>query len=338
VDILDDTYVRKFELQPFAGSRQGIPWRIWTISWFNFQYQWNRSRALKIVVALIFFLLLLSNIMILFGPYSSGITLDPNTVLEDHLWGNVRKFVRFQVLIAAPDEIDPVFDTGYSILFLIGLILMGSGLISDDRKNRMDEIYDSKINRYVYLLGKFGSLVLFGNVLLVFPSLIEWVLLLVGIEGVDIIQALPTLIGVIFFAEIVILSLTVVILSFSSLFNSRIYSSILVFGFFLAITSVFSSGIGNNQAFTPLMYLDLFTVLSVFSFLLQGEQSVIYYDITNDIPTHIILDLTKEAGILLLPFLLAFIFLNCFLCYYRVVWKFQSPLHIIWGVIRSIFT
>ncbi|MHA2294256.1 MAG: hypothetical protein ACXACK_19010, partial [Candidatus Hodarchaeales archaeon] len=267
-----------------------------------------------------------------------GLTLDPNTVLEDHLWGNVRQFVRFQILIAAQDETDPMFDTGYSILFLIGLILMGAGLISDDRKNLMDDIYDSKINRNVYLLGKFGSLFIFGNILLVFPSLIEWVLLIIGIDGVDIIQALPALIGVFIFAETVILCLSVVILSFSSLFTSRIYSSILIFGFFLAITSVFSSAIGNTQAFTPLMYLDLFTVLSVFSFLVQGEQIVIYYDISNNVPFQIALDLTQEAGILLLPFLVVFIALNCFVCYYRIVWKYESPIRYLWRLTRIILT
>ncbi|MHA2224508.1 MAG: hypothetical protein ACXAC8_04855 [Candidatus Hodarchaeales archaeon] len=73
-------------------------------------------------------------------------------ILEDHLWGTIRKIVRFQVLIAAPDEIDPVFDTGYSIFMLIGLIMIGAGLISDDKKYKVLDIYDSssKIEKTVW--------------------------------------------------------------------------------------------------------------------------------------------------------------------------------------------
>jgi ABC-type transport system involved in multi-copper enzyme maturation permease subunit len=273
--------------------------------------------------------------IVLFGPSSSEQILNPNNVLEDHLWGTVRKFVRFQVLITASDETDPMFDTGYSFLFLIGLILMGSGLISDDRRNRMDEIYDSKISRNTYLVGKFGSLFLFGNLLLVIPSVIEWVLLIVGIKGVDVIQAVPVLVGVILFTEIVLFCLTVVILSFSSLFTNRIYSGILAFAFFLAITNVFTSFSSNSQSFSPLMYLDLFTVLTILSFLLQGEQSVIYYNTINEVPFQISLDLTKDPGFLILPFLLIFFLLNCFLCYYQIVWTHKSPRSYLWRFIHN---
>ncbi len=274
--------------------------------------------------------------MIFFGPFFSGQMSDPNSVLETHLWGTIRNFVRFQVLITSPDDTDPTFDTGYSILFLIGMILMGAGLISDDRKNLMDDIYDSKVTRNVYLLGKFGSLFLFGNLLLVIPTIIEWGLLIIGIEGVDIISAIPALIGVILFSEIVLICLGLVILSFSSLFTNRIYSSILVFGYFLAITSVFTGLIANNQSFTPIMYLDLFTVLTILSFLLQGERTVIYYNIQDDSPFQITLDLTKDPGILVFPFLLIFILLNCFLCFYRIVWKYNSPHSYLWQFIRRI--
>ena len=331
---MDKPYVRKFELQPFKGTRRGISWRIWTISWFNFRYQWSRSRALKVSVSLILFIVLLSNMMILFGPFSLGQGSAPNDVLEDHLWGTARNFVRFQVLIAASDETDPVYDTGYSLLFLIGLIMMGAGLISDDRKNLMDEIYDSKISRRMYMLGKFGSLFLFGNLLLTIPSIIQWVLLIIGVAGVDILQAVPVLIGVVFFTEIVVIILTLVILAFSSLFENRFYAGILVFGFFLAITVVFSSSLGNTHSFTPLLYLDLFTVLTTLSFLLQGEPSVIYYNSINGIPVQFPLDLTQEAGILIVPFLIIFSIINIFLCLYRVVWRYQSPISYVWGFAR----
>ena len=120
--------------------------------------------------------------MLLSGPSYLMQSESPNDLLEDHLWGTIRKFIRFQVLIAAPDEIDPVFDTGYSIFMLIGLILIGAGLISDDKRYKVLDIYDSKIDRKTYLTGKYGTLILFGNLLFTLPCIIEWGLLIIKWE------------------------------------------------------------------------------------------------------------------------------------------------------------
>jgi hypothetical protein len=264
--------------------------------------------------------------MLFIGPSYLLPTGSPNEILEDHLWGTIRKFVRFQVLIATPDEIDPVFDTGYSIFMLIGLIMIGAGLISDDKKHKVLDIYDSKIDRKSYLTGKYGTLILFGNLLFTLPCIVEWVLLIVGVEGIDILAAIPVLIGVILFTEIMILVLVSFVLTFSSLTNNRLYSGVLAFAFFLSISKVISGFIGVTDAFTPLMYLDFFTVLSVLSFLIQGEKSVVYYDSTGGIDFNLLLDLTGQAGILLLPFLGFFICLSLLICYYQVVWRHQHSI------------
>jgi hypothetical protein len=144
------------------------------------------------------------------------------------------------------------------------------------------------------------------------------------------------LIGVVIFTEIVILILSFVILSFSSLFSNRIYSSILVFGFFLVITSLFTSHIANHQSFTPIMYLDLFTVLTILSFLFQGEPRVIYYDVSNEIYTQIPLDLTGSAGLLIFPFLFIFISINCLVCYLRIIKRGKVTIPSVWNKIRQV--
>ncbi|MHA2305170.1 MAG: hypothetical protein ACXACU_07225, partial [Candidatus Hodarchaeales archaeon] len=192
---MEDTYARKFGIYPYKGTRRGKIWRIWSIAWFNLSHQWNRSRMVKIWLSFIAFILILSNLMLFIGPSYLLPTGSPNEILEDHLWGTIRKFVRFQVLIATPDEIDPVFDTGYSIFMLIGLIMIGAGLISDDKKYKVLDIYDSKIDRKSYLTGKYGTLILFGNLLFTLPCILEWVLLIVGVEGIDLLAAIPVLIG-----------------------------------------------------------------------------------------------------------------------------------------------
>jgi hypothetical protein len=258
------------------------------------------------------------------GPSYFLLTGSPNEILEDHLWGTIRKFVRFQVLIAAPDEINPIFDTGYSIFMLIGLIMIGAGLISDDKKYKVLDIYDSKIDRRSYLIGKFSSLILFGNLLFTLPCIIEWGLIIVGVEGIDLLTALPVLIDVIIFTEILVLVLTSFILTFSSFTNSRLYSGVLAFAFFLSISKVTSGFIGVVDTFTPLMYFDFFTVLSVLTFILQGEASVVYYDTSlTGIDYNLSLDLSGQAGTLILPFLCFFICLSLLVCYYQVVWRHQ---------------
>lgn len=324
---MDETYVRKLGYYPYKGTRRGKIWRIWSIAWFNLSHQLNRSRMVKIWISFIVFILVLSNLMLFIGPSYLLPTGSPNEILEDHLWGTIRKFVRFQVLIATPDEIDPVFDTGYSIFMLVGLIMIGAGLISDDKKHKVLEIYDSKIDRESYLTGKFGTLVLFGNLLFTLPCIAEWGLLVVGIEGIDLLVAIPTLVGVIIFTEILIVVLASFVLTFSSLTSSRLYAGIIALGFFLSISKIISGFIGVTDTFNPFMYLDFFTVLSVLSFLIQGEKSVVYYDSTpSGIDFNLLLDLNGQAGVLLTPFLGFFICISLLICYYQVVWKHQHSI------------
>ena len=324
----EGTYARKFGFHPYQGTRRGRFWRIWSIAWFNLSHQWNRSSLVKFWLCFLAFMLILSNLMLLNGqPTSLLPNGSPNEVFEDHLWGTVRKFVRLQVLVSAPDDIDPIHDTGYSIFMLIGLIMIGAGLISDDKKNKVLDLYDSKIDRKSYLTGKFGTLILFGNLLFTLPCIVEWGLLLVGLEGIDLLATIPTLFGVILFTEILILVLTSFVLTFSSLTKSRLYSGILAFGFFFSITKVISGLIGGTNTFTPLMYLDFFSVLSVLTFLFQGETSVVYnYTSFNGIENNLVLDLSGQAGTLVFPFLGLFICLSLLICYYQVVWKHHYSL------------
>jgi hypothetical protein len=317
----EEAYVEKFKFRPYDGSRRGRLWRMWNVAWFNMTHQWHRSRVLKILVVFIIFILILSNLSLFTGIDLLLETKTANEVLEDHLWGTIRNFVRFQTMIASPDEVDPVFDTGYSIFMLIGLILMGAGLVSDDLRYKVMEIYDSKIERSEYLIGKYGALIIFGNILFTLPCILEWILAVIGIKGVDIVAALPLLFGVIIFTETLILVLTSFILTFSSLTQKRLYAGLLTFGFFLVIANIRSALIGHPDTFTPLMYLDFFTVLSVLSFMIQGEKTVIYYDTTvTGINFNLPLDLTGLAGTLVIPAILFFIIASLSICSFQLIW------------------
>jgi hypothetical protein len=323
----EKAYVKTLKFRPYDGSRRGRFWRVVYIAWFNMAHQWRRSRVLKLVVALILFILVLSNLGLLTGIDTLLETKTANEVLEDHLWGTIRNFVRFQVMITSPDEVDPVFDTGYSFIMLIGLIMMGAGLISDDLRNKVMEVYDAKIDRGAYLLGKYGALIIFGNILFTIPCILEWFLIVVGIRGVDIIAALPLLLGVIIFTEVLILVLTSFILTFSSLTRKRLYAGLFVFLFFLVIANIRSALVGPTEVFSPLMYLDFFTVLSVLSFMLQGEESVIYYDTTfSGVDFNLPLDLTGFAGVLVIPVLFFFIIASLSICSFKLIWRHSGSL------------
>ncbi|MFX0125106.1 MAG: hypothetical protein ACFFAE_15855 [Candidatus Hodarchaeota archaeon] len=315
----DEVYVRKFRFRPFEGTYRGRIWRIWTVAWFNMTHQWHRSRIFKILIFFTLFILIIPNMFLLSGI---GDLLEVNTtneILEDHLWGTVRDFARFQVMIVSETETDPTFDTGYSIIMLIGVVMMGAGLISDDLKYKVSEIYDSKIDRSEYLLGKYGSLLIFGNLFYTLPCVIEWILLIVGIgSGVNIVAALPVLFGVILFTETLTLVVSSIILVFSSLTQRRLYAGLFAFMFFLSSTIVVQSLTGHLDIFHPLMYLDFFTVISVFSYILAGETSVIYYASETK---GIVFDLTGIAGTLVVPMIGFFIVGGLLITSYRIMWR-----------------
>jgi len=322
-------YVKQIEFRSMDEERRGRVWRIWCVAWFNFILQWRRSRILKFVMVFIIFIILLSNLMLLNSINMLLETFTPNEVLVNHLWGTFRKFVRFQVLIASPSELNPVFDTGYSIFMLIGFIIMGSGLISDDLQHQTLELYDTKISRFDYLLGKYGALVLFGNVLFTIPCICEWFLIVIGVSGVGIIQAIPVLLGVIIFTEVLTLILASIILTFSSFTHKRLFAGVFAFGFLLLNSKIISALVGLPETFSPIMYLDLFTVLSVFSYIITGETAVNYYDTTiTGVDFSLLIDLSGLAGSLVVPFILFFLFTSFLICTYRLVWQHSHPLYL----------
>ncbi|MFX1516985.1 MAG: hypothetical protein ACFFC6_11780 [Promethearchaeota archaeon] len=313
----DEAYVRKFKFRPYEGTYRGRFWRIWTVAWFNMTHQWHRSRIFKILIIFTLFILIVPNMFLMMGINELLRVYTANEILENHLWDTVRDFARFRVMIVSPEETDLTFDTGYAIIMLIGVVMMGAGLISDDLKYKVSEIYDSKVDRSDYLLGKYGALIIFGNLFYTFPCVLEWFLLVIGIGGsIDILAALPVLFGVILFTEILTLVLSSIILVFSTLTQRRLYAGLFAFLFFLSSTIVVQSLSGQAKGFEAIMYLDFFTVISVFSYILAGESSVIYYSSGAD---EILFDLTGLAGTLVIPIIVLFIVVGLLFSTYRIV-------------------
>jgi hypothetical protein len=77
------------------------------------------------------------------------------------------------------------------------------------------------------------------------------------------------------------------------------------------------------------MYLDMFTVLSVFSYLITGETAIMYYDTTaTGVDFNLLIELTGLASSLVLPFILLFLVLSFLICFYSLVWKNSHPLYL----------
>ena len=97
----NDAYVRKFSFRPFTGFRRGRLYRIWSISWQWWTHEWDRSRAIKVLIGFQLFTLLITNIIIL--SFKNTLLLSPlvtpESLLEDTLIPLVRGIVSFRTEI-----------------------------------------------------------------------------------------------------------------------------------------------------------------------------------------------------------------------------------------------
>ncbi|MHA2239932.1 MAG: hypothetical protein ACXAB2_16450, partial [Candidatus Hodarchaeales archaeon] len=243
------TYVRKFSFRPFEGFRKGRIYRLWATSWQWWAHQWDRSRAVKILLGFLIFTLVITNLFLLsfkdfmlLDPTTGGPAINPatgepmttNDLLEDNLLSLVRGLVTFQTEYHASDDSgdSETFSIGgLSIFILILVALVGSGLISDDVSNLTTEIYYSKLERHEYILGKYGAFLIFGNLIIVLPFILEYILLVVGLGDIDLIESLPVLLQSIIIAEVMVITFASVVLGFSALTSRRLYAGLTAFMF-----------------------------------------------------------------------------------------------------------
>ncbi|MFX0049833.1 MAG: ABC transporter permease [Candidatus Hermodarchaeota archaeon] len=278
----NDAIVKKFSFRPFEGIRRGRFYRLWAISWYWWAHQWERSRAIKILIGFLIFILVITN-LVLFTVKDILLTADPtlttNTLLKNTLLDMVRGIVGFETTFSADNgnNMDGfMFNiSGLSIFILILVVLVGSGLIADDISNKTNEIYYSKLEKYEYVIGKFGAFYLFGNLTITLPYVIEFFLLVIGLGEIDIIEALPVLIHVIIFTQIVIVTYAAIILALSSITSRRLYAGLSAFMLMFIINMIFPILVftGTGEFELPLL-LDVLTILMLTSYILDGTTIV----------------------------------------------------------------
>jgi ABC-type transport system involved in multi-copper enzyme maturation permease subunit len=326
-----DAYVRKFAFRPFDGTRRGRIYRIWAIAWQWWIHEWKRSRAVKVLVSFLIFTFVIMNMflftmkdaMLLPDPNTGEPTLTTNDLLEDNLLTMVRGIVSFGIsfFVETGDGGSSQFNFGgTSIFILILLVMVGSGLISDDVSNQTTEIYYSKLERHEYVLGKFLAFFIFGNIVLTFPYVFEFFLLVVGLGNIDLVSALPVLVHVIVFTEIITITYSAIILAFSSLTNRRLYAGLTTFMLMFTSTMIISSLAFSGDSAGYEIFLDVLTLLLLTSYILLGTTEIEYYSFRG-LQT---INLTDGVGLenwMILGVLGLYILLGFLIVVFQVYWR-----------------
>ena len=271
-------YVRKFQFRPFSGFRRGRIFRLWATSWHWWIQEWRRSRAVKILFGFLIFTFILTNLF-MFALKDIMLAADPNLtpngLLERTIEDLLRSIVSFQSSFETSDTDVNGMGTsmevgGLSIFVLIIVVLIGSGLISDDLSNDTIEIYYSKLEKHEYLLAKIGAFLLAGNTLITLPFILEFILLVVGIGNVDIIGALPILVWVIVFSELIVITYGIILLAFSSLSKRRLYTGLTTFMMFFLISMIVPNLAVQNGEVGLAILFDVLSLLIIISHLWEG--------------------------------------------------------------------
>lgn len=285
----DSAYVRKFAFRPFSGIRKGRIYRLWSTAWNWWVQEWKRSRAVKFLFGFLVFIFVMTNLFLLNFKdflFQMDPSLTPNELLENTMKDLVRDIVTFQNYIASSDQVIEGFYFqvgGTSLFILLIVVIIGSGLIADDLSNHTTEIYYSKLERYEYILAKILAFVIAGTILVTLPYTIEFFLLLIGLGNVDFITALPVLVYVVVFTEIVVITYGIILLTFSSLTKRRLYTGLISFMLFFIVGMIMPNLAIHNNEIQPIILFDVLVLLGIISFLLEGVTEVRYDSFLSDV-------------------------------------------------------
>lgn len=127
-----------------------------------------------------------------------------------------------------------------SPLIFLTLIYAGSGMICNDFRNNLMEVYFSKpMNWRDYVLGKFGALVVIGMSLLALPALVMAAAhVLFKPEMSSLRESLSLAPAIVAFSFMIVAASAIGVLASSSLVNSSRFTAVAVF-MVLVITSTF---------------------------------------------------------------------------------------------------
>ncbi len=228
-------YVEKFGYRKYKGKIEPRWKRVWSLVRFELMSTWHKSTAGKVLLVII---LAINFLLITFGALGikSVISDRPKYeqaeaiagILHDMVAGYL-SFGRMGERGVSASDIGIQFGMplGFLIIGLFGIA--GSGSFSDDRAGHVMGIYMSKLNRFEYIAGKIGSVILYVNIFLTLP-LFLMIGLYIQALGVDHLDYLYLYSGILLYGFLASLLLGLGILCLSSIVDKRMYASL---GFYL---------------------------------------------------------------------------------------------------------
>jgi len=250
-------------------------------------------------------------------------SITTNDLLRDNLLSLIRGLVTFQTEYSSTHGSGPRASFsigGLSIFILILVALVGSGLISDDVSNLTTEIYYSKLERHEYILGKYGAFMIFGNLIIVLPFILEYILLVVGLGNIDLIETIPVLIQSIVITEVMVITFASVVLGFSALTSRRLYAGLASFMFLFVMNMLIPSlAFTGEEVGFPILF-DVLSLLLLASYVITGTTEISF----NAFGEQKIINLASGSGVeswMVIGALGIYVLVGFLIVVYQVYWR-----------------
>jgi hypothetical protein len=118
---------------------------------------------------------------------------------------------------------------------------------------------------------------IFGNIVITLPFILEFFLLFIGIGNIDFISALPILFQVILITELFIVIFASIFLSFSALAKRKLYAGITAFVFIFTTNMVIPSlAFASEGEINLAILFDILSLLLISSYIVEGVTELRY--------------------------------------------------------------
>ena len=229
-------YLHKFGYRPYVGEKTKRINRIGSLIWFEVTSTWKKSVVGRIILLLVIFSSLMG--IIFTATISSSLPIQPTEAQKiDSMHSLVASYLIF-TNFPVRAGVDEPFNFGFSLSILIIALfgIAGGGLFADDKQGNVVEVYMSKLRRIEYIEGKIGAIVLYSNLFISGPLLVETYFAIQSYQ-LNQLKFIGLYAGIILYGFIVSLIVGLAILSLSIVMK-RNYASLSFFLIYL-LGSVF---------------------------------------------------------------------------------------------------
>ena len=236
IDSSSTDYLQKFTYRSYEGKFQPRWMRILHLIRFELVSTWRKSKFAKVIMVIIL-------VFCLFGVIGAatarlldeeGEVIDDKKVIRNALNEAIANYLSMDFFILSNSEgfyygLGVTMQLGFFVIIVIGLA--GSGFFADDKKGKVIEIYLSRLEKREYIAGKIGAIVIYINIFVLIPLLINGLLFVQALEE-DHAEFLDFYLGIIAYSILCSIILGLFILVLSIVVEKRSYASLIFFLFF----------------------------------------------------------------------------------------------------------